>query len=212
MNPKENLTEQIEDKEPKTRAEKQIDKLYLIIKIATIVFVLLAIEQTFGPFVLEYVSGESMYPTFNNGDLIVVDRRRATVGNIKAGDIVIAKGQRFEDQRLIKRVIGTPGDAVSFKLNEDGELKTWIKRDEKVTLLDEPYLNEPMNTADFTYDEEGLARTSSGAQYGWICENGEYIIMGDNRNASLDSRKYGKFTTEDIKGKVVLRLFPFTKY
>ena len=112
------------------------------------------------------VSGDSMNPTLTNGDKLVVSD---VFYKPKQGDIVIFRKDEYKPEALVKRVIATEGQTVEIDFDRgrvyvDGEL------------LDEPYIAEPTrNQLDF-----------KGAQ---TVPEGCVFVMGDNRNASSDSRK-----------------------
>lgn len=133
------------------------------------------------------VSGDSMNPTLTNGDKLVVSD---VFYKPKQGDIVIFRKDEYKPEALVKRVIATEGQTVEIDFDRgrvyvDGEL------------LDEPYIAEPTrNQLDF-----------KGAQ---TVPEGCVFVMGDNRNASSDSRKaeIGMVDERLIVGKVLLRVFP----
>lgn len=134
------------------------------------------------------VSGDSMNPTLLNGDKLVVSD---LFYSPKQGDIVIFRKDDYKEQALVKRVIATEGQTIEIDFDRgrvyvDGEL------------LDEPYIAEPTyNALDFT----GAQKVPEGCVF----------VMGDNRNASSDSRKaaIGMVDERLIVGKVLLRVFPF---
>ena len=91
----------------------------------------------------------------------------------------------YEDEYLIKRVIGLPGEKLRYSNNQ---LYINGKR------IEENY--EFTNTEDFSYKTK----------------EGEYFVLGDNRVVSKDSRMLGTFSEDDIVGRVNFRLFPFKKF
>ena len=98
-------------------------------------------------------------------------------------------------ENIIKRVIGLPGDEIDLRDNGSGIYHLYING----VLVEEPYIAEPMqDKGDITYP--------------FIVPKGCYFVMGDNRNASTDSRRQsiGAIEKEDIMGRVVLRLYPFS--
>lgn len=127
------------------------------------------------------VAGESMEPTFRDGQWLAASR--ALKGTAKKGDIITAKVNPTKETpadklingklNIIKRIIGAPGDTVDIKNNA-----VYVNGKK----IDEPYLNEPMKTPN----------------YSCKLKADEWFIMGDNRNHSLDSRKIGPIRTEEI--------------
>ncbi len=130
------------------------------------------------------VNGNSMNNTLHNGEILLLDKISYRFSDIKRFDIVVIN---YKNERLIKRVIGLPGESLKVS---DGNLYINDK------LTKEDYLDEI--TDDFIYD-------------GVIKENC-YFVMGDNRDDSLDSRYFGCFDKKDILGKTNFTLFPFSKF
>lgn len=133
------------------------------------------------------VSGDSMNPTLINGDKLVVSD---FFYNPKQSDIVIFRKDEYKSEALVKRVIATEGQTIDIDFDRgrvyvDGEL------------IDEPYIAEPTyNQLDF----QGPQTVPEGCVF----------VMGDNRNASSDSRRaeIGMVDERLIVGKVLLRVFP----
>lgn len=129
----------------------------------------------------------SMSPTIKPGDQIFVTK----IYNpklIKRGDIVVFYSHELND-RLIKRVIGLPGEKVEIK--DDG--KVYI--DGK--LLDEPYVKFP-----------------SDKKASFVVPEGEYLMLGDNRADSQDARYWNNpyIDGKDISAKAGLRVYPFNRF
>ena len=140
------------------------------------------------------VSGSSMYPTLYNGDLLILESN-VLQGDVEAGDIVVMTVPYFEDAPIVKRVIATEGQTVDIDFEQgivyvDGEA------------LDEPYINEP------TY--RSFAELGMGLEYPVTVTEGHLFVMGDNRNASDDSRfaPVGLVDERDVLGKVLLIALP----
>ena len=135
------------------------------------------------------VDGHSMVPTLQDGDRLLV--LNAMLDNdYEYGDIVVLRKDTFLEEPIVKRVIATEGqtvdiDFVSGAVYVDGEL------------LEEDYINEP------TYVDEGT-------QFPLTVPEGSIFVMGDNRNASTDSRddRLGTIDEDYVLGKVVLGLWP----
>ena len=140
------------------------------------------------------VKQTSMQDTLNPNDYIIM-YRRAYSGDKepKRGDIVIFKSELQDEngknKLLIKRVIGLPGDKININ-------------DGKVYINDKEY--------DESYLKDGY---TTGSVNNFKVPKGEYFVMGDNRVVSIDSRysEVGCIKKDAIKGRAVLRLFPFTK-
>ena len=140
------------------------------------------------------VKQTSMQDTLNPNDYIIM-YRRAYSGDKepKRGDIVIFKSELQDEngknKLLIKRVIGLPGDKITIN-------------DGKVYINDKKY--------DESYLKDGY---TTGSVNNFKVPKGEYFVMGDNRVVSIDSRysEVGCVKKDAIKGRAVLRLFPFTK-
>ena len=129
------------------------------------------------------VSGESMTDTFQDQDRLIMISRFYTT---KRGDVVVIN--RTGEQPLIKRVIGLAGDVIAF----DDE--TGIVTRNGVA-LDEPYV-------------KGGFTPSFNCTSPFKVPEGYIFAMGDNRRESKDSRMLGAFSTGNVAGVVVLRLWP----
>ncbi len=130
-----------------------------------------------------------MIPSFQDKDYLITDKLSYHFTHPKKGDIVIIKVDDI-DKYIIKRVIGTPGDVLDFVApSADNGYKAQFFINGK--LQKEDYIREPMEIPQTTSYKVG---------------KNEIFAMGDNRNQSSDSRYYGAFNYDDIKGKVVLEL------
>jgi signal peptidase I len=140
------------------------------------------------PFV---VSGNSMFPTFHNGEYLIVNELAKYQGVYNRGDVVILRYPNDPSKYFIKRVIGLPGETVTI-LN--GKVSITSAARTTPLVLDEPYVkNEKKDNSSRTLDNE------------------EYFVMGDNRAQSSDSRVWGPVPARLMDGKALLRLFPFTQ-
>jgi len=155
---------------------------FVVLAIVIVVPIRLFVAQ---PFVVE---GESMHPTFETGDYLIVDQLTYRFQEPERGDVVIFKYPNDTSVFYIKRLIGLPGETVHIDKGETSITKT----DGTVIRLDESYVI----AEDATYT---LDRTLGP---------GQYFVMGDNRPKSSDSRAWGALPKEDIMGRAYLRLFP----
>ena len=122
------------------------------------------------------VSGQSMYPSFNDGDIKILTKYNTRPSQLKNGEVVVFK---ITGKFLIKRVIGLPGDTFEIVNN-----KTYINNTE----IPEEYTN-----------------TFSGMDSieKFIIPEGQIFVMGDNRDDSMDSRYFGPININTILGKVI---------
>ena len=130
------------------------------------------------------VDGDSMYPTLKHKELLMLKKYDK---KIERFDIVVFNNGK---DKLIKRVIGLPGETVKYR---DNKLYINDKQIEDILLL--------TRTDDFSLLDLDLD----------IIPEDYYFVLGDNRINSLDSRTLGLISIKDIEGTVSFRLFPFTR-
>ena len=145
------------------------------------------------------VKQSSMEDTLHNNDYMIMSRRAYKSHGPERGDIIIFQSELPDedsdsDKLLIKRVIGLPGDQLEIKdeqlyINGEAYHEDYLK-DGYTPVIDTPAEGET-----YTVPEDS------------------YFCMGDNRAGSIDSRddSVGPVSSDLIKGRVVLRLFPFNK-
>lgn len=134
------------------------------------------------------VDGSSMLPTLHDGEMLLL--QQAGYHDPQYGDVVVIDRTAADDVALVKRVIGKEGDIIFIDFDTH---EVW-RNDE---LLDEPYINEP---TELQYDVEFPVRVPEG----------KIFVLGDNRNASDDSRdsQIGMIDTRSVMGKAIYRFFP----
>lgn len=175
-----------ENKTSKTNKQEWIETIIIgIVVIVINVFV----------FNITTVSGESMNPTLGNGDRLILKKYETLLNTeeYNRGDIVVFKSPLDKDNRsFIKRVVGISGDKINIL---GGNIYI---NDE---YINEPYVEKESFTESLSYGEN------------FIVPEDEIFVMGDNRltGGSNDSRSFGSVSVEGIKGKIVLRIFPFNK-
>ena len=139
---------------------------------------------------LQQVVGPSMSPTLKEGNIIIVNKLVYRFKNIQRNDIVVLSQ---DEKYMIKRVIGLPGDNIEYK---DSYLYVnGIKYKEK-------FLSNDVVTKDFSLKDLG---------YDKIPDN-MYLVLGDNRENSLDSRSYGLVSKKNIIGKTFIRIWPIDNF
>lgn len=138
------------------------------------------------------VSGMSMYPTLSDGDNLIVDKISYRFQDPKRYDIIVFPFQYKENTFYIKRIIGLPGETVQVL---DGEV--YINGEN----LGEDYGREVMEDAGIAAEPIQLGED-------------EYFVLGDNRNASSDSRdpSVGVIHRKDIVGRAFIRIWPLTDF
>lgn len=136
------------------------------------------------------VSGNSMVPTFHNGDYILTDKLSYRFGTPQHGDVIVLKNPRDESQDFIKRIIALPEETIRIEDNAvyvNGQL------------LKETYLPPATNTSGGAFLTEKHTIKAGPDQY---------FVFGDNREHSSDSRSWGGVTKQEIVGKVFFRYWP----
>jgi signal peptidase I len=151
------------------------------------------------------VEQQSMMPTVNPGEYVLIDKISPRFQDYQRGDIVVfqpPKGYGQGGVPFIKRVIGLPGDTVSL---ENGRVFVTPPGGSPVP-LDEPYLVRAIDGGPAPTLPKNADGTSS-----WTIVAGTYFVMGDNRPDSQDSRFFGPVNRELIIGRAWLRYFPLDR-
>ena len=139
------------------------------------------------------VDGSSMNPTLTDRDNVLVNRVTYAFSEPQRFDIVVFELKSEPGTFYIKRVIGLPGETVTIR---DGEV----------------YINGARLEGD-VYGNAPVRRPGRAAE-GVTLGEGEYFVMGDNRNNSLDSRfnEPGSIQKHQLIGKVLLRIWPLSSF
>ncbi len=146
---------------------------------------------------LAKVSGESMEPTLQNADRLYVNRVAYTP---QKGDVVIFEPASDPGRPYIKRVIATEGDTlyIDFKTGE-----VYVNDE----LIDEPYISEPTHLTG-SYINFIMMSGNYSKENPIKIEEGYFWAMGDNRNASKDSREIGQIPFNELVGHATFRFWP----
>ena len=127
------------------------------------------------------IDGNSMNPTLLNGEYLIISNFAYQLDDPERGDIIVFRHPTSE-LNLIKRVIGLPGDTVTI---QNGVVSV------NGVALDEPYIQ--------------AAPTYSSS---WVVPDGQYFVLGDNRNNSSDSHLWGPLSEDKIIGKALVSYWP----
>ena len=166
--------------------------LFDIVKLTLISLLIIIPIRTFvvQPF---FVKGQSMLPSFHDGEYLIIDEISYRFQEPKRGQVVVFKNPQNPDQYYIKRIIGLPGEKVEV---ENGRVIIYNQQNPAGKILEEdPY----------------LPNTSTPGNIKQILEGDEYFLLGDNRHSSFDSRRFGAVEEELIVGKVLFRAWPFER-
>lgn len=172
--------------------------LAYVFELTKIVVVSLAIIIPIRYYLIQpfYVKGASMEPTFYDQEYLIINEIGYRLGEPRRGDVVVFKYPRDPQEYFIKRVVGLPGEKVQIKNGEVyiyNEANGW-----RGQALDETYLDSSLKT--YGLSDDVVALSSS-----------EYFVLGDNRNASKDSRVFGPVDKSFLIGRVWLRGWPFDR-
>ncbi len=158
-----------------------------------------------------WIPSGSMEPTLHGtpnqweADKIIVDKLSYNFSVPQRGDVVVfspteeLQKEQFQDA-FIKRIIGLPGDKVELK---DGKVYINDK-----ALQEEKYLGGVQNTSIDVCTSAPVQPFLSKTQ---TIPSGSYLVLGDNRGSSYDSRCWGVVPRENIIGRAVLRFWPLNK-
>lgn len=196
--------------EKKEKETKKSSFVFEIIKIVLMAFLIIYPIRTFvfQPF---FVKGSSMEPNFLNGEYLIVNELGYKKTVIAAGEKELITVDRFKDLKrgtpivfryprnpeefFIKRVIGLPGERIVIK---NKKIKIYNEEHPEGFFLDEKeYIPNNFETR----GEEDIT-----------LEDDKYIVLGDNRSHSSDSRHWGVLSGDYIVGKVMLRAWPLDRF
>ncbi len=139
------------------------------------VFIFWLVNTATGRFRIE---GFSMLPTLQEGEYVIIDKLSYYLNEPERGDVIVLHFPNDRSRDFIKRVIGVPGDHIAIS-------------DGVVTINGVP-LSEPYINAEPAYDGT------------WDVPDGQYFVLGDNRNNSSDSHNWSFLPRDDIVGKAWL--------
>lgn len=174
-----------------------------VLEIAIVAVAAVYIVRTFfvQPFL---VSGSSMVPNFENGDYVLVDEFTYHIRPPERGEVVVFHDPQDWSTYFIKRVIGLPGETVKISNNV---VTIFNSHYQNGLALGETYL--PVGTPVSSESCDGGQISGSVCTY--TLSSSTYLVFGDNRAESYDSRSWGSLPTKNIVGLVRVRLWPINE-
>ena len=194
------------DDAPRPEAQSTRRSLGCLLEIVETLVLTLVIYLLIHNFIAQpfEVEQDSMVPTIEEHEYILIDKLSPRFNDYDRGDIVVfTPPPGFEQGGVpfIKRVIGLPGDTVSLR---NGIVFVTPEGGSAIRLI-EPYVRQLEGRTAPTQprDAEGTSE--------WTVPDGEYFVMGDNRPDSQDSRFFGPISRESIVGRAWIRYFPLNR-
>lgn len=194
VNPEEHHEAGTNETQPPKNILKNI--LVFVGEIAEIIVISLAIIIPVRYFLVQpfYVKGASMEPNFYDGEYLIIDELSYRLREAERGEVIVFKYPFDTRQYFIKRVIGLPGEEIVMG---NGKITVYNEENPKGIYVDESdYLDSDL----LTFGETKITLKTD-----------EYLVLGDNRNASLDGRTFGPLKKDLIIGKVWLRGWPLER-
>ena len=145
------------------------------------------------------VAGNSMHPNLKEGNVIAVSKFAYKLGKPKRNDIVVLKDKN--NKSFVKRIIGLPGEKIEYLDNYlyiDGDA------------FKEKFLGEDIVTSSFLFEDIcSIEDCPKG-----VIPADMYLVMGDNRPQSDDSRnpEFGLVSKKQLKGKMLIRIWPLNQF
>lgn len=142
-----------------------------------------------------FVRGASMEPTFLDGEYLVIDELSYRLRAPERGEVIVFRYPQSPSQFFIKRIVGLPGETITIA---QGQVVVKNSQHPQGVVLDESsYLAPTVRT---------------GGNLTLTLNQDEFFVLGDNREASSDSRSWGSLPHHDVIGRVWLRAFPLTRW
>ncbi|MDP3970155.1 MAG: signal peptidase I [bacterium] len=157
----------------------------VVISLAIIIPIRYFLIQSF------YVKGASMEPNYTDYEYLIIDELSYRFNDPVRGEVVVVHDPRDAKQFFIKRVIGIPGD--------------------EIDILNGKIVLNGVDLDETAYLDDSVVTDSAPGKRHFKLEDKEYFILGDNRPASYDSRRFGPITYDDLIGRVWIRAWPFDR-
>ena len=131
-----------------------------------------------------------MEPNFHDSEYLIVDQLSYRFQEPRRGDVIVFRYPQDPSQFFIKRIVGLPEETIRI---DDGQVLV----NGNVQLDERAYLSPDVRT---------------GGQLETVLQEDEYFLLGDNREASSDSRSWGPVQKEEIMGRTWIRAWPFSRF
>ncbi len=135
------------------------------------------------------VRGASMEPGFRDGDCLLVDRG-AYGRRVPARHEAVVLRLPHDEQAYLKRIVGLPGE--------------WVRLESEAVMVDGKAIREPY-LADRSIPQEFVGQE-------WYLGPDDYLVLGDTRRDSFDSRRFGPVSVEQLVGSVLFRYWPSSRW
>lgn len=177
----------MDEKNLENSTEEKSNKFLSVIKELFIYVVIIVVIILIRTFIVTpvRVDGDSMDTNLSNGEILLLKKYDH---QFERFDVIVFK---YKEDKLVKRIIGLPGENVRYEDN-----KLYIND----TLVNEDMISKP--TYDYNLSQLGFE----------VIPDGYYFVLGDNRTDSTDSRIIGLVSENEILGSTNFILFPFNKF
>jgi len=142
------------------------------------------------------VNGDSMLPDFADQEHILTEKISYRLREPRRGEVLIFKYPKAHEYDYIKRIIGLPGETLLIR---DGRVEIFNDEHPDGIVLGEPYLEPGTQTV-------GRPAIPTGKKF--TIPEGHYVVLGDNRTKSSDSREWGTVARDEIVGRAWIRYWP----
>jgi signal peptidase I len=137
-----------------------------------------------------FVQGASMEPNYQDGEYLIIDEISYRLREPERGEVIVFKYPQNPSEFFIKRIIGLPGETIKIQNS---------------TII----IENKANPQGIVLDEGSyLKNVPSMGQETVTLKQDEFFVLGDNRSASFDSRRWGSLPRNDIIGKVWIKAWP----
>ncbi|MBU0596986.1 signal peptidase I [Patescibacteria group bacterium] len=192
----EELEEVEEEKIKRRRAVRFFESVGIffleLIKVALLAGITIGLVRyfLFKPF---YVKGQSMENTFYEHEYLIIDEISYRFREPERGEVIVFRSPTNPEDFYLKRVIGLPGERVKV---EENKVVIYNVEYPQGMVLDEGYLD----IGDQTVGSDNI-----------VLGDNQFYVLGDNREASFDSRRFGPIDGSEIVGRTWFRGFPFNR-